>query len=108
MSKEIIYKCPRYEERKRAENELEERNYYDNKLILSPPICFGCTGCLKSRATKNQNFCCCLVIDTEKVRWTDKKTIRLLKTLAKAIRRQKAKDKRKKTSTSTGVDGWQK
>lgn len=94
MSKEIIYKCPRYEERKRAEKELEG-NYYDNKLILSPPICFGCTGGLKSRATKNQNCCCYLVIDTERVRWKDKKTIRLLKTLAKAARRQKAKDKRR-------------
>lgn len=99
MSKEIIYKCPRYEERKRAENELEWRNYYDNKFILSPPICFGCTGGLKSRATKNQNCCCYLVIDTERVRWRDKKTIRLLKTLAKAARRQKAKDKRRQEAT---------
>lgn len=95
MSKEIIYKCPRYEERKRAEEEALVGNYYDNKLILSPQICFGCTGGLKSRATKNQKCCCYLVIDTERVRWRDKKTIRLLKTFAKAARRQKAKDKRR-------------
>lgn len=94
MSKEIIYKCPRYEEKKRAENETV---YFDGKpMLIFPYICPECTGGLKSRATKNQKCCCCLVIDTDRVRWRDKKTIRLLKTIAKAVRRQKAKDKRRK------------
>lgn len=98
MSKEIIYKCPRYEEKKRAEQETwEDRQYYfDDRARLSfPYVCPGCTGGLKSRVTKNQNLCCCIIMDTEKVRWRDKKTIRLVKTLAKAARRQKAKDKRR-------------
>ena len=100
MSKEIIYKCPKYEKKKRAEEEqeLEQLKYYsDNKSIMLQPItCFGCTGGLKSRVTKNQNCCCYIIMDTEKVRWTDRKTIRFMKTLAKSIRRQKAKDKRRK------------
>lgn len=101
MSKEMIYKCPRLEEKKRAEQETwEDRQYYfDGKPVLMfPYICPGCTGGLKSRATKDQQCTCAIVIDTEQVRWNDKKTIRMMKTLAKAIRRkkQKTKDERRR------------
>lgn len=96
MSKEMIYKCPRLEEKKRAERELnEERQYYfDNKCLLRfPYVCPGCTGGLKSRATKDQQCTCAIIIDTEQVKWKDKKTIRMMRTLAKAIRRQKQREK---------------
>ena len=92
MSKEMIYKCPRLEEKKRAEIETV---YFDNEPVLMfPYICPGCTGGLKSRVTKDQQCTCAIVIDTEQVKWKDKKTIRMMRTLAKAIRRQKRREGR--------------
>ena len=98
MSKEMIYKCPRLEEKKRAEQETgEDRQYYfyGKPVLMFPYICPGCNGGLKSRATKDQQVTCAIWIDTEQVKWKDKKTIRMMRTLAKAIRRKKAKDKRR-------------
>lgn len=103
MSKEMIYKCPRLEEKKRAEQETwEDRQYYfdDRALLRFPYVCPGCTGGLKSRVTKNQLCTCAIIIDTEQVRWKDKKTTRMMRTLAKAIRRQKAKDRRRKEAST--------
>lgn len=99
MSKEIIYKCPRLEEKKRAEQELNEelQCYFDNKCLLRSPypyVCPGCTGGLKSRVTKDQQCTCALIIDTEQVNWKNKKTIRMMRTIAKAIRRQKRREGR--------------
>lgn len=92
MSKEMIYKCPRLEEKKRAENETV---YFDgNPVLMFPYICQGCTGGLKSRVTKDQQCTCALIIDTEQVNWKNKKTIRMMRTLAKAIRRQKKREGR--------------
>lgn len=93
MSKEMIYKCPRLEEKKRAENETV---YFDNEpiLLMFPYICPGCNGGLKSRVTKDQQCTCALVIDTEQVNWKNKKTIRMMQTIAKAIRRQKKREGR--------------
>lgn len=103
MSKEMIYKCPRLEEKKRAEQETwEDRQYYfDGKpALVFPYICPGCKGGLKSRVTKDQQCTCAIIIDTEEVRWNDKKTVQMMRTLAKAIRRQKAKDSRKRKDDS--------
>lgn len=94
MSKEMIYKCPRLEEKKRAERESLEYYFDDKCLLHAPYICPGCTGGLKCRATKDQQCTCAIMIDTESVKWKDKKTIRIMRTLAKAIRRQKRRERR--------------
>lgn len=93
MGEKIIYKCPRYEEKKRAEAERENLAYYfDNKVILNPPyMCPNCNGGLNCRITKDQTFTCAIVIDIDQVNWRNKKTLRILKTIAKAMRRKKAK-----------------
>lgn len=93
MGEKKIYKCPRYEEKKRAAKELGDRAYYfDDKVIFNPPYtCPNCNGGLKCRITKDQTHTCAIVIDIDRVNWRNKKTLRILKTIAKAMRRKKAK-----------------
>lgn len=93
MGKKIIYKCPRYEEKKRAEAEQESLGFFfDDKIIINPPyVCPKCNGGLKCRITKHQRCTCALVIDIDRVNWRNKKALRMLKTIAKAMRRNKAK-----------------
>lgn len=92
----IVYKCPRYEEKKRHEEEMDAV-YFDNKPILMfPYICANCTG-LRVPSLSDKPLCG-VVIDTKRSNW--KKNKRLMH----AIRRQKEREKRKAAAAEARKD----
>ena len=104
-NKTVIYKCPRFEEKKRAQERLDELAiYYDGQpeLILPPdyscPECWGglnCKGITTGKA-------CVVVIDYEQTNW--KKHRRFFRKLITAIRKQKERDKRKQAAEEARKD----
>lgn len=90
----ILYKCPKYDEKKRMEEQTSY--YYDNTpdLIVPSYTCPKCTGGVRVRWGKGKvDHPCAIVIDETKIDW--KKNRRFLVSLFKAVKRQKKKDERR-------------
>lgn len=108
-NKTVIYKCPRYEEKKREqEARLDELSiYYDNQkeLILQPDYsCAECWGGLKVKGITTEKACI-VVIDNEQTNW--KKHRRFTQKLMTAIRKQKERDKRKQAAEEARKDSME-
>lgn len=91
----LLYKCPRYDEKKRMEEQTQY--YYDNcpDLIIPSYTCPECTGGIRVRWGKGKvDHPCAIVIDETKTDW--KKNRRFLVSLFKAVKRQKKKDERRR------------
>lgn len=92
----ILYKCPKYDEKKRMQYEAQTQYYYDNTKDLNMPsyTCPNCTGGIRVRCGKGKiSHVCGIVIDEARINW--KKDKRLLVSLFKAVKRQKKKDERR-------------
>lgn len=92
----LLYKCPKYDEKKRMEYEAQNEYFYDNlpHLTISSYICPKCTGGIRVRCGKGKvDHPCVIVIDETKTDW--KKNRRFLVSLFKAVKRQKKKDERR-------------
>ena len=104
-NKTVIYKCPRYEEKKREQARLDELTiYYDNQpeLILPPDYsCSECWGGLNVKGITTEKACI-VVIDNEQTNW--KKNRRFTQKLMTAIRKQKERDKRKQAAEEARKD----
>lgn len=95
----IAYKCPRYDEKKQRQAELDDMAvYYDNQreyIIVPDYTCDKCWGGLNCKGI-TQGKTCVIVIDNKQTNW--KKHRRLTQKLMKAIHRQKERDKRKEAA----------
>lgn len=104
-NKTVIYKCPRFEEKKRAQERLEEfAIYYDNQpeLILRPDyVCPKCWGGLNCKGITSGNACI-VFLDNERTNW--KKNRRFTQKLMTAIRKQKKRDKRNQAAEEARKD----
>ena len=104
-NKTVIYKCPRYEEKKREQARLDELAiYYDNQqaLILKPDYsCAECWGGLNIKGVTTEKACI-VVLDNEQTNW--KKNRRFTQKLMTAIRKQKKRDKRKQAAEEARKD----
>lgn len=90
----ILYKCPKYDEKKRMEEQTQY--YYDNTkdLIIPSYTCPECTGGIRVRWGKGKvDHPCAIVIDETRTDW--RKNRRFLVSLFKAVKRQKKKDERR-------------
>ncbi len=90
----LLYKCPKYDEKKRMEEQTQY--YYDNSkdLHVQSYTCPECTGGIRVRWGKGKvDHPCAIVIDETKTDW--RKNRRFLVSLYKAVKRQKKKDERR-------------
>lgn len=88
----LLYKCPKYDEKKRMEEQTSY--YYDNTPNLIAYTCPECTGGVRVRMGKGKfDHPCVIAIDETKLDW--KKNKRFLVSLFKAVKRQKKKDERR-------------
>lgn len=90
----ILYKCPKYDEKKRMEEQTQY--YYDNskELNIQSYTCPECTGGIRVRWGKGKvDHPCAIVIDETRIDW--RKNRRFLVSLFKAVKRQKKKDERR-------------
>lgn len=93
----LLYKCPKYDEKKRMEEQTQTQVFYDNvpQLTVTSYTCPECTGGIRVRLGKGKvDHPCAIVIDETRTDW--KKNRRFLVSLFKAVKRQKKKDERRR------------
>lgn len=90
----ILYKCPKYDEKKRMEEQTQF--FRDNvpQLTVTSYTCPDCPGGIRVRRGKGKvDHPCAIAIDETKTDW--KKNRRILVSMYKAVKRQKKKDERR-------------
>lgn len=102
-NKWVAYKCPRFEEKRQRQAELDDLAvYYDNQpeIIIKPDYtCPNCWGGLNCKGITHEKACI-IIIDYDQHDW--KKNRRFTQKIMHAIRRQKERDKRKEEATRKG------
>lgn len=92
----LLYKCPKYDEKKRMEEEAQYFNDNVPQLTVTSYTCPECTGGIRVRCGKGKiDHPCAIVIDETKIDWKRKKNRRFMVSLFKAVKRQKKKDERR-------------
>lgn len=90
----FLYKCPKYDEKKRMEEQTQYFNDNVPQITVTSYTCPECTGGIRVRLGKGKvDHPCAIVIDETKTDW--KKNRRFLVSLYKAVKRQKKKDERR-------------